>query len=241
MLYNAGWLFGLWRAIGSLLFTSTGIRGTTIATRWSRSRGRRRGSEYLKSGTPPCTPPTGLWEPSYESGRTRSRENCSRMIRVLTGHGCFGEYLSHRQKTHHAVSSLHGQDSTQTIQMCPAWGEERRDLVLVMGQDLTPNIDVSHAWEREDIEGGLLLLWTGAAKGNDWKEEREDLSSEQYSEGRENEQCLLLPLHVILLIAGRIAGESRAIRSGLPLAAAAQPPRPMMAAGSINRLFIPAQ
>jgi len=28
-----------------------------------------------------------------------------------------------------------------------------------MGQDLIPNIDVSHAWEREDIEGGLLLLW----------------------------------------------------------------------------------
>jgi len=230
MLYNAGWPFGLWRAIGSLLFTSTGIRGTTIATRWSRSRGRRRGDEYLKSGTPPCTPPTGLWEPSYESGRTRSRENCPRMIRVLTGHGCFGEYLSHRQKTHHAwcgvITTWPGLYTDYTDVPCLGGGAQRPSPSNGPRSHsqhwCKPCLGARGYWRRSSPSVG------NAAKGNDWKEEREDLSSEQYSEGRENEQYLLLPLHVILLIAGRIAGESRVTRSGLPLAAAAQPPRPMM-------------
>jgi hypothetical protein len=58
---------------------------------------------------------------------------------VLTGHGCFGEYLQRigKERTarcHHCA----GQDSAQhTLEECPAWDEEREDLTAVMGQDLS--------------------------------------------------------------------------------------------------------
>ncbi|XP_072934760.1 uncharacterized protein [Epargyreus clarus] len=61
--------------------------------------------------------------------------------RILTGHGCFGEYL-HRiggEATAQCHHCGHAQDSAQhTLKHCPAWQSERRILVQRIGPDLSP-------------------------------------------------------------------------------------------------------
>jgi len=63
-----------------------------------------------------------------------------RLAQVMTGHGCFGEYLRRigRERTarcHHCDAPV---DTAQhTLEECPAWAEQRRDLVLAVGQDLS--------------------------------------------------------------------------------------------------------
>jgi hypothetical protein len=65
-----------------------------------------------------------------------------RLTQILTGHGCFGEYLNRigREETaqcHHCGSD---RDSAQhTLEDCPAWESERRVLVAKIGQDLCPS------------------------------------------------------------------------------------------------------
>lgn len=63
-----------------------------------------------------------------------------RLVQVLTGHGCFGEYL-HRinreedTRCHHCDSM---EDTAQhTLEDCPAWAEERRVLREVVGEDIS--------------------------------------------------------------------------------------------------------
>jgi len=61
-----------------------------------------------------------------------------RLTQVLSGHGCFGEYLCRINKEdtpqcHHCDAA---RDSAQhTLQWCPAWSEERRILVGKVGCD----------------------------------------------------------------------------------------------------------
>lgn len=64
-----------------------------------------------------------------------------RLVQVLTGHGCFGEYLyniARREPTprcHHCRSEV---DTAQhTLQECPAWAAQRRELVSTLGDDLS--------------------------------------------------------------------------------------------------------
>jgi hypothetical protein len=64
-----------------------------------------------------------------------------RATQVLTGHGCFGEYL-HRigreatARCHHCNERV---DSAQhTLEHCPAWALPRRALVAEIGADLSP-------------------------------------------------------------------------------------------------------
>ncbi|XP_011879609.1 PREDICTED: uncharacterized protein LOC105568485, partial [Vollenhovia emeryi] len=63
-----------------------------------------------------------------------------RMTQVLTGHGCFGHYLSRigREQTpgcHHCEAV---DDTAQhTLAECPAWADERAVLVHEVGQDLS--------------------------------------------------------------------------------------------------------
>lgn len=63
-----------------------------------------------------------------------------RMTQVLTGHGCFGEYLCRVGKEptaqcHHCGAA---QDTAQhTLEECPAWGTERRVLRQTVGWDLS--------------------------------------------------------------------------------------------------------
>lgn len=64
-----------------------------------------------------------------------------RLVQVLSGHGCFGKYLCHiagREPTtmcHHCSCD---EDTAQhTLEICPAWASERRDLVAAVGGDLS--------------------------------------------------------------------------------------------------------
>jgi len=63
-----------------------------------------------------------------------------RLVQVLTGHGCFGEYL-HRigrevtPRCHHCDAM---EDTARhTLEECPAWCEDRRVLQGVIGQDVS--------------------------------------------------------------------------------------------------------
>jgi hypothetical protein len=64
-----------------------------------------------------------------------------RLVQVLSGHGCFGEYLyriAGREPTamcHHCGGD---QDTAQhTLEVCPAWATQRRVLVEIVGRDLS--------------------------------------------------------------------------------------------------------
>jgi len=63
-----------------------------------------------------------------------------RATQVITGHGCFGDYLCRigRERTtrcHHCGAAV---DSAQhTLQECPEWAEQRRVLGAVVGNDLS--------------------------------------------------------------------------------------------------------
>ena len=61
---------------------------------------------------------------------------------MLSGHGCFGKYLCQvagREPTavcHHCVGC--DEDTARhTLEDCPAWAEQRRVLVAVVGSDLS--------------------------------------------------------------------------------------------------------
>ena len=64
-----------------------------------------------------------------------------RVTQVLTGHGCFGEYL-HRIRKEATARCLHcdaSVDSAQrTLEFCRAWARLRRDLIAEIGWDLSP-------------------------------------------------------------------------------------------------------
>ncbi|XP_043248659.1 uncharacterized protein LOC122395280 [Colletes gigas] len=63
-----------------------------------------------------------------------------RMTQVLTGHGCFGEYLPRIGKEATAVCHHCGgpQDTAQhTLAVCPAWADERRVLEQEVGRNLS--------------------------------------------------------------------------------------------------------
>ncbi|XP_029165937.1 uncharacterized protein LOC114936792 [Nylanderia fulva] len=63
-----------------------------------------------------------------------------RVVQVLTGHGCFGEYLHDKarrepsRRCHHCTEV---RDTAQhTVEHCPAWADQRRALTNVIGGDL---------------------------------------------------------------------------------------------------------
>ena len=64
-----------------------------------------------------------------------------RVTQVLTGHGCFGEYLHRIRKEatprcHHCDTSV---DSAQhTLEFCPVWARLCRDLIAEIEWDLSP-------------------------------------------------------------------------------------------------------
>nr|XP_032527403.1 uncharacterized protein LOC116777793 [Danaus plexippus plexippus] len=60
-----------------------------------------------------------------------------RLTQVLTGHGCFGKYLCRigREQTSQCHHCGDGRNDTalHTLAECPAWAEQRRDLVAAIG------------------------------------------------------------------------------------------------------------
>jgi hypothetical protein len=75
--------------------------------------------------------------PCFEEWISRGRQTVSfRVTQVLSGHGCFGEYLCDigRERTtrcHHCAASR--DSALHTLANCPAWAEERRVPPLIKG------------------------------------------------------------------------------------------------------------
>lgn len=130
-------------------------------------------------------------------GRAKGGTNY-RMTQVLTGHGCFGEYLSRigKERTTRCHHCGHHLDTPQhTLADCPAWLGERAEMVAATGRDLTlpaivqAMVDNEEAWkafssfcekvmrqkeekERErEQEGTREREWEGASSNG---EEEED-------------------------------------------------------------------
>ena len=64
------------------------------------------------------------------------------LTQVLTGHGCFGEYL-HRigkeatTRYHHCDTSV--DSALHTLEYCPTWELPRRDLIVEIEWDVSPS------------------------------------------------------------------------------------------------------
>jgi len=62
------------------------------------------------------------------------------MTQVLSGHGCFGEFLCRigKERTAECHHCDHLHDSAQhTLEACSAWAAERAELVVTVGADLS--------------------------------------------------------------------------------------------------------
>ncbi|XP_011879373.1 PREDICTED: uncharacterized protein LOC105568358 [Vollenhovia emeryi] len=86
----------------------------------------------------------GPWDailPKLEEWLDRPWTRASyRTTQVLSGHGCFGEYLCRigRDRTPRCNHCGGARDTAQhTLQECPAWEEERSALTGVIGDDLS--------------------------------------------------------------------------------------------------------
>jgi len=84
-----------------------------------------------------------------------------RSTQLLTGHGCFGEFLCWigRERTkgcHHCGAP---EDTAQhTLEECPAWANERRDLMAVVGRDLSIQAIID-AWIRNERSRRAVVLF----------------------------------------------------------------------------------
>lgn len=80
--------------------------------------------------------------PSFQAWLEREGRGVTyRLTQMLTGHGCFGEYLNRiewepTEECHHCGAD---QDSAQhTLEECPAWHSERHILNEDIGHNLSP-------------------------------------------------------------------------------------------------------
>lgn len=72
--------------------------------------------------------------------RPRGTKMSFHLIQVLSGHGCFREYLCKigKESTKHCHHCEEEEDTAQhTLEHCPAWAEERRVLTNTIGEDFS--------------------------------------------------------------------------------------------------------
>lgn len=81
-----------------------------------------------------------------------------RMAQIISGHGCFGTYLTRigREETamcHHCGADM---DSSQhTLEECPAWTDEREELWAVTGRDLSLPVLIRSIINSKEAWGAL--------------------------------------------------------------------------------------
>lgn len=78
--------------------------------------------------------------PSFKAWLSRKWHVTYRLTQVLTGHGCFGEYLNRigREATAQCHHCAGNRDTAQhTLEECSAWDSERQTLIGHIGQDLS--------------------------------------------------------------------------------------------------------
>jgi len=89
-----------------------------------------------------------------------------RMTQVLSGHGCFGEFLCRigKERTAECHHCDHPHDLAQhTLEVCPAWAAERAELMVAVGADLSlpavirAMIGRAEAWKAVSFCGRVML------------------------------------------------------------------------------------
>jgi len=79
---------------------------------------------------------------------------------VLTGHGCFGEYLHEKARREPTTQCHHCEEERDTAQHtlaeCPAWDAQRRVLTAIVGDDLSLPAIVSKMVESEDAWDAMV-------------------------------------------------------------------------------------
>ncbi|KMQ88580.1 reverse transcriptase [Lasius niger] len=99
--------------------------------------------EYLTSIPPTAsgTRVVGAVGPVLEEWMDRPRgiKMSFHLTRVLSGHGCFGEYLCKigKESTKHCHHCEEEDTAQHTLEHCPAWADERRVLTNTIGEDLS--------------------------------------------------------------------------------------------------------
>ncbi|XP_072932495.1 uncharacterized protein [Epargyreus clarus] len=115
--------------------------------------------------------------PNFRAWLKRRKCVTYRLTQMLTGHGCFGEYLHRigREATAQCHHCGHAQDSAQhTLEHCPAWQSERRILVQRIGPDLSPEAVVAamvrsgEAWDSVVSFCERVMVAKEDAERNDW-------------------------------------------------------------------------
>jgi len=80
-------------------------------------------------------------------------------VQVLSGHGCFGEYLHRIPKRERTTKCHHcgdPEDTAQhTLEHCPAWANQRRVLTDIIEGDLSPSAVVLAMLEDERSWGAV--------------------------------------------------------------------------------------
>ncbi|GAB1869108.1 Reverse transcriptase [Camponotus japonicus] len=83
-----------------------------------------------------------------------------RTVQVLTGHGCFGEYLHEKARREPTTQCHHCEEERDTAQHtladCPAWDAQRRVLIATVGGDLSLPAIVSQMVESEDAWDAMV-------------------------------------------------------------------------------------
>ena len=118
---------------------------TTLLARWREWMGDARNCAYGRRVVSAIRPVLGEWVEGI-----RKRPLTFHSVQMLTGHGCFGQYLHRigRERTTRCWHCPEEADTAQhTLELCPAWAEERRVLRAQIGQDLSPQAIVAASVE----------------------------------------------------------------------------------------------
>ncbi|CAK9802840.1 Retrovirus-related Pol polyprotein from type-1 retrotransposable element R1 4 (Fragment) [Anthophora quadrimaculata] len=126
-------------------------RWATISKRRAQRRVLEKWRSQLAEPANASKRAVGAVLPNFEKwmGRTCGRLTY-RVTQVLTGHGCFGEYL--RRIGKEATAQCHHcgeeEDTTHhTLEACPAWSAQRRTVRSIVGADLSPPVLVQRMLE----------------------------------------------------------------------------------------------
>ena len=126
---------------------------TTVMRRSAHRQAFEKWREKLETQGCSSQRAVGAVMPSFEAWMERKGCITYRLTQILTGHGCFGEYLNRigREVTAQCHHCPCDRDSAQhTLEDCPAWQSIRADLVAQVGQDLSPPSLITAMLKSED-------------------------------------------------------------------------------------------
>ena len=115
-----------------------------------------------------------------------------RITQVITGHGCFGEYLRKIGAEETPVCHHCGAESDtaqHTVEMCEAFETQRRDLVAAIGPVRFGLDQCALGWGGEAEGGDPILRGSDASQGVSRERQRAKISKEKKAETQASPAC----------------------------------------------------